>query len=565
VRERRWVGMVSVAVLVLLLATTVGAVLATRQQLDRRLAAAAATVAATVRHDVQLNLQRDVAAATGLARSVTDVTAVDAGVWTAAVQDLTSVGAFTEVAAVNLLAVADEDEVEATLAALPDEVRASLDLRLAEGPVHAVGIAVWPEDANRQVLGYDVFANELVVPAVRGAIRWVTVHSTQPVQVVQEPEGQRSTVFYVPVVGDADEEEVTAVIGLVFRAGALLERIVSRLPQAAAVRWTDASPDLEGDDALLAEVGDPTVDGATAAEVVAAIGRTYRIEVTLPRTALSPAERRAPLLVGALGVVLSLGLFVTSLGWRHAAVRADRLVAARTAALSEATADLEAANRELLEFDRLKDRMIDTVSHDLRSPLTVIRGAAQVLLERPDLPVEDRHELLERVARQASRIRGLTDELLVAAQVRSGNLTADRRPLELRPLLRIVTADLGVGELRPGGEVPPVRADRLHVERIVHNLLVNAVNHGAPPIEVEVATGASPGTVEVRVRDHGAGVPPELQERIFAEFGRAADAGPGYGLGLAIATELARANGGSLAYREMDAPGACFVLTLPVA
>lgn len=561
--ERRWVGPASFVVLVLLIATTVGAVVASQRQLDARLQNLADTAAATVRHDAQLNLQRDVAAAAGLARSLPDVATVDAETWTAAVEQVARAGIFTEISAVNLFVVADPADVDTTLAALPPQVRDRLDVRLGAGPFHAVGTAVWPKDGNRVVLGYDLLLNPVAAPAVQAAVARRTVQSTPPLRVVQETEEQRATVVYVPVVGDGGDA-VTAVISLVFRAQALLADTTDRLPRGAAVRWIDGSEGVGGEEAVLAEVGDAPSDGAVAVESFADVGRTFRVEVALPREALGAAERRVPLLVAALGTVLSVGLVAISLAWYRTADRAARLAERRTEALAAATAELEAANRELVERDRLRDRMLGTVSHDLRSPLTVIRGAGQMLLDAP-LRERDRRELIHRLLRQTSRLRGLIDELLVSAQARGGALEAAREPLDLLPLLATITEDLGVGELvAPPDRVPPVLADQTHVERILHNLLMNAVKHGAPPVEVTVVPRPETGTVEVHVRDHGRGVPSELRDRVFTEFGRAGDAGPGYGLGLAIVTDLARVNGGSITYRDADDGGACFVLTLPV-
>jgi signal transduction histidine kinase len=497
VTERGWVGPASFVVLLLLLVATVGGVLVTRSQLQRRLEVLAASAAATVRHDVQLTFQRDVAAALGLARSLPEPLTSAAGDWDAAVTEVARAGVFSTLAAVNLLVVTSDVELEATIDELPAETRAKLDLRLSDGPRHAVGVATWPEGPNRPVLGYDVLAIPGAAAAVETVLASGTVTATRPIRVVQEVDEQRSTVVYVPVV---DGERVAGMVSLVVRAGPLLEDSVSRLPTGIAVTWADVTPGVPEADALLAAVGDADPDGAVAREELTDAGRTSAFEVTLPASALGAAERGVPLLVGALGTVLSLGLLVTTTAWRRTATRADRIAEQRTAALAAATTELEAANRDLVELDRLKDRMLRTVSHDLRSPLAVIGGVTQLLLDRPDLPSEKQADLLRRVRRQASRLRGLIDELLVAAQVRSGALTADRRPVDLLPLIETVISDLGVGTLSDvDDEVPRVLADRVHVERILHNLLTNAANHGRLPIEVSLSRGEG-DLVEVQVR-----------------------------------------------------------------
>jgi signal transduction histidine kinase len=561
VNERRWVGPASVLVLALVLAATVGGVLVTREQLDRRLEELAASALATVRHDVQLNLQRDVAAAEGLARSWPELTTIDRATYERTIEEVAERGVFSSVAAVSLNLVTPAEEIDDVLAALPEDVLGSLDVRLGDGPLHVVGLHTWPRAPNRAVLGYDAFLRPRAAPALDAAIRTETVQSTDPLEVVQETAERRSTVVYVPIAPDG---EVVGVTSLVFRASGLLEDVGDRLPPGTTVRWTDVTEGLDEAEGLLAETGVATRDAAVARGELEELGRSFRFEVTVPSTALGAAERRVPLLVGALGAVISVAFLLTVVAWRRTAARAADLATRRTAALAAATAELELANAELRELDRLKDRLLSSVTHDLRSPLAVIGGVTQLLLDRPDIPEDKRHDLLRRVRRQASRLRGLIDELLVAAQVRSGVLVADRRPLDLAPLVDEVLSDLNVGAVAaPAEALPPVLADRVHVERILHNLVMNAVHHGAPPIGVGLAV--RDGVVELHVRDRGPGVPPELRDRVFREYGRSGEAGPGYGLGLTIATELAEANGGSLSYRDADGPGACFVLELPVA
>jgi signal transduction histidine kinase len=562
VLDRRWVVPASAAVLALLVVTTLAAVVVTRDQVAARLTSSADRAVQIVRQEVELALDRDVAAAAGLARSVADPTAIDAEGWTDAVESVARVGAFSEASAVNLAVVATGAELEDTLGSLPASVRDSLDLRVSDGDLHAVIAAVWPSESNRAALGFDVTGNAEAARAVTAAIENATVQASRPLRIVQEPTAQRSTVVYVPVIAP-EAGRTVGVVNLVFRAGALVSDVAERLPSGAHVRWLDSEEGLEPDAAILAEVGDAVGEGITAVETIDGLGRSWRLEVTLPPTAAGPLETRAPLLVGLLGAVLSLGLLVTLAAWRSTTRRADELAARRTAALTEATGRLEDANRELQELDRFKDRLLRAVSHDLRAPLTVITGSAALLRDR-ELPPAQRTDLIDRLLRQASRLRGLIDELLLSAQVRAGAVQPDLQPLDLAQLVTTTVDDLGVGRLLPpSGPLPQVLADRAHVERMLHNLLTNAADHGAPPVEVELANGVGPH-VELCVRDHGPGIPEELRSQVFDEFARSHSGGGGYGLGLAIVTELARANGGSLTYRDVGA-GACFVLTLPIA
>jgi signal transduction histidine kinase len=562
VGDRRWVDPVSALVVLLLAVSTVIAALLVREEIDDRLENSARVAATAVRQDVQLNLRRDVAAAAGLARSLPDVTAVDAATWTAAVEQIAAAGAFTDVSAVNLLVVAEDGQVDEMLASLPTAVTDQLDVRLADGPLHGVVTNVWPEEANAVVLGYDVVDNVAASRAAIAAITRATVQVSSPTRVLQEPADQRSAIVYVPVVPEP-RGPVTGAINLVFRAERLLDEVLDVIPPGAHVRWVDAGAGLDPQDAVLADVGPPVAEGATAIEVFADLGRVWRIEVSVPRSAQGPVQRQAPWLVAALGAVLVLGLLASVIAWRSTARRADALARRRTADLEASARELATLNRELEELDRFKDRLLGAVSHDLRAPLAVIRGSAEVLLTR-DLPPDQREDLLQRLLRQSARMRGLIDELLVAAQVRAGRLHAETRPVELRAVVDATVSDLGIGQVLPasaGSRLPRVSVDPVHLERVLHNLLTNAATHGAPPVEVELDHDGD--AVEVRVRDRGPGVPEALRPRMFDEHTREGGTQPGYGLGLAIAAQLAEANGGTLTYEDGE-PGACFVLHLPV-
>jgi signal transduction histidine kinase len=389
-----------------------------------------------------------------------------------------------------------------------------------------------------------------------------TVQVSSPTRVLQEPADQRSVVVYVPVVPEP-RGPVTGLINLVFRAEPLLREVRDVIPQGAHIRWVDQGAGLDPSEAVLAEVGPAVEDGATAVEVFADLGGTWSIEVSVPRSAQGPVQRQAPWLVAALGAVLVLGLLATGAAWRSTARRADALARRRTADLESSARELASLNSELEELDQFKDRLLGAVSHDLRAPLAVIRGSAEVLLSR-DLPPDLRDDLLQRLLRQSARMRGLIDELLVAAQVRAGRLHAEPRPVDLRPLVDATVTDLGIGQVRPtsaGSSLPRVVVDPVHLERILHNLLTNAVTHGAPPVEVDLERDGD--VVEIRVCDRGPGVPESLRSRMFDEHTREGGTQPGYGLGLAIASQLAEANGGTLTYAD-GGPGAVFVLRLPV-
>jgi signal transduction histidine kinase len=214
------------------------------------------------------------------------------------------------------------------------------------------------------------------------------------------------------------------------------------------------------------------------------------------------------------------------------------------------------------QFDQLKLNFVAIASHELRTPATSIYGALMTLVQRVDLPEETREELVMLAYEQSDRMRRLTEQLLDLSRLDSRAIRVAPRPIVLSSVLGgIVTGALPQG---PPVDVDVPRdlavvADPLVLERVVTNLLTNAVRHGAPPIRLSAICKDS--SLRVSVEDAGRGVPVDLKDRLFDRFTRA-EAGIGSGLGLAIARAYAQAMGGELFYRE-GSPGARFELIVP--
>lgn len=369
---------------------------------------------------------------------------------------------------------------------------------------------------------------------------------------VQEREQQRATVVYVPVFV-AGAERVGGAISLTFRAEELLSQVLPRAGEQAEVRWIDVA----SGEAL---VGDADAAPGDAVATIDTFGARWRFEVVAPSVPVAPAADLAPVGILLTGLLLAAGVLVLVANEARLTRRAEELAERRGAELEDRNADLRRANHRLRDLDEVKDRVLRSVTHDLRNPITVIGGLTEVL-QNHDVPEAQRVDLLGRIAHQADRLTALTTELVTAARLQSGQLTAERRPVDVVAAVRRVVTDVGVGEVHVAGWVPPAEVDPHHLERVVANLLTNARRHGAPPVRVSVA--AVDGHVEVAVRDHGPGVAEEDRGRLFAEFSRLRPDGEGLGLGLAICAGLADLNGGDVRYETpQDGPGARFVLRL---
>jgi signal transduction histidine kinase len=237
------------------------------------------------------------------------------------------------------------------------------------------------------------------------------------------------------------------------------------------------------------------------------------------------------------------------------------LVAARVADAIE-RAQL---HEQTVALEQLRLNFVAIASHELRTPATSVYGVLATLFERgTDLSDATRAELIRVGYEQGLRLRRLVEELLDLSRVDSRGLRIEPGPL----ILRTVVEQIASEAVPPGAEVQfdvpydlAVVADRLVIDRVLSNLLTNAIRYGSPP--VRVSAELHDAQLQISVEDRGAGVPDEVRARLFERFSRSADA-RGSGLGLAIARGYARAHGGDLVYEPGDR-GARFELTLPQA
>lgn len=240
-------------------------------------------------------------------------------------------------------------------------------------------------------------------------------------------------------------------------------------------------------------------------------------------------------------------------------VRLLSLVAERVAVAIE-RAELHA---KTMLLDQLKLNFVAIASHELRTPTTAVYGALATVRAR-DLSDETRTLLIDTAFEQADRLRMLLEQLLDLSRLDSETIAVAPRPIVLRSVLEEIVAATVPGDVPVEFDIPAdlaAVADPVVLDRIVSNLLTNAVRHGAPPIRI--VAERRDRHLYIAVEDSGEGVPPQLRPRLFERFART-EAGPGSGLGLAIARSYAHAHGGDLVYLDGDR-GARFELIVPQA
>jgi signal transduction histidine kinase len=219
-------------------------------------------------------------------------------------------------------------------------------------------------------------------------------------------------------------------------------------------------------------------------------------------------------------------------------------------------------HEELIQLDQLKLNFVAIASHELRTPATSVYGVLKTLKERgAGLSDELREELLNVGVEQGERLRRLLEELLDLSRLDARAIHVEPRPVVLKAALAdVVHALPGAGgvELDIANDLAAV-VDPLVLERVISNLVANAVRYGAPPIRI--VAQQRDRHLRVAVEDAGSGVPEELEGKIFDRFARGGGAS-GHGLGLAIARAYARAHGGDLVYDHRP-HGARFELLIP--
>jgi signal transduction histidine kinase len=230
----------------------------------------------------------------------------------------------------------------------------------------------------------------------------------------------------------------------------------------------------------------------------------------------------------------------------------------------------------LRQADRIKSEFLAAMSHDFRSPLTVVRGAVELLLgERPGTLTSAQRELAESAERNIRRLEDFTAQLLEMARLEEGQIALDKEEIDAIALVRDVVADHAVLakqkrqwiSLDVDPTPPRVVADRSKMQQAIANLIVNAIRYAPQGTPILVAAHRKGDALRIEVRDHGPGIATEDRQRIFDKFfrGANADGTPGSGLGLAIARSLVTLHGGTLEYEENPGGGSAFVTVLPLA
>ncbi|HEY0473627.1 MAG TPA: DUF4118 domain-containing protein [Kribbella sp.] len=346
----------------------------------------------------------------------------------------------------------------------------------------------------------------------------------------------------------AESETLATLAGTVLRGETALPALMERLREAFGMTGAVLMERVDTDE--LTETWRPLAAAGTATcrrpeEGDAEIPGRDGLVLVLQGHQLAADERR---LVGAFAA--------------HAAALVDR------ARLSEAAAEA----KPLAEADKLRTALLRAVGHDLRSPLASAKASVTSLRsDDVEWSESEREELLATADESLDRLARLVDNLLDLSRLQAGVLPIFTRPTALDEVLPGALSELGDAAVKVVIDIPHamplVEADPALLERVIANLLANAVRHspaGRPPL----VTGSALGDiVEIRVIDRGPGIPAADRDRVFAPFQRLGDTDntTGVGLGLALARGLTEAMHGTLQPEDTPGGGLTMVVSMPAA
>ena len=309
----------------------------------------------------------------------------------------------------------------------------------------------------------------------------------------------------------------------------------------SVARWSHAHGRAAG-------LGSETLPGARASCVpLKTDGRALGVIAYVPRSAGRAPDAEQRHLLDALA--------------RQGALAVERVILALDAEL----ADLRARTEEM------RSSLLSSVSHDLRTPLAAIKGAASALTGgAPGLDAARREELAETIFEESARLERLVGNLLDMTRLASGALTVKREWIPAEELvggvLTRLEGALSGREITTSVEpdLPLLSVDPVLFEQVLVNLVDNAIKHTPAGTPLEIGAHAVPEGIAIEVRDRGHGIAPGTESLIFEKFRRGSGASPiGSGLGLAICRGIVEAHGGTIGAAARDGGGAVFTVVLP--
>jgi two-component system, OmpR family, sensor histidine kinase KdpD len=379
--------------------------------------------------------------------------------------------------------------------------------------------------------------------------------------------------LFVPPYHTLRVDSVTNVVVLVVYL-LVAATVAVAVEVAAQQRATAVRRGVEAE--LLARVTAAPATAGSLADLLSHVRVAYRMDSVALLDGDRVIDRVGPDPSGPPALVVDASAGLRLAAWGPSVFAEDRgtlsRLAAAAARLNEnrRLADEAAHARELAEVDRLRAALLNAVGHDLRTPLAGIKAAVSSL-RQPDIDWApgDRAELLATLEESTDRMAALVENLLSLSRLQAGVLSADPRPIAVDAVVAeaiLHTAGKTDIDVDVPDNLPPALADPGLLERVLANLLTNAVTASTPETPVRVEGRVAGDRVHLGVIDHGPGLPIADRDRLFAPFQRLNDSsGAGLGLGLAIARGFTEAMSGTLTPSDTPGGGLTMTVDLPIA
>jgi two-component system sensor histidine kinase KdpD len=310
---------------------------------------------------------------------------------------------------------------------------------------------------------------------------------------------------------------------------------------------------------------------AMAEQLVAPAVAEHLVGEAEGSTELDARVARLPSSKGVVGVLAMRGLTARRLPRIASSDLFDLFVSQVAIALERARlGDLNQRAQLEVKTERLRNALLSSVSHDLRTPLGVIKGAVTALIDGASMSPARQRENLETISAEASRLNRLVRNLLDVTSLEAGTVRVRK---EWQPLEEVIGVALNRLEEQLEGrsvrvgiepEAALVPFDATLIEQVLVNLVENATKYTPPSAPIEIGARRIENRVEVEVADRGRGIPDDQLESIFEKFRRVSPGTAGMGLGLTICRGMVLAHGGQISCRNREGGGAVFHFELPL-